>query len=204
MRRAAAGGRPVAAGPVLMVGAAFHQAIDVRIRVLAEHPHEVSPGHDVKNVLDDAVGDEQLAPLVPVDPPGVRRAVGIDLELVPHGMIAPHAAAHFLPLLGRRPRLADQRGRGDAVAAVEPAVRPPGQIADDVVLGFERPAVEQNFGRAVGLVVAVGIGNEDQVRCSSEPHAAEADFDAAEIRRRCRETRSACRAGRRRRCLPGS
>src|SRR5436190_15475417 len=58
--RAAAGGRPVAAGPVLMVGAAFHEAIDVWVRVLAEHADVVTAGHDVKNVFDDTVGDEQF------------------------------------------------------------------------------------------------------------------------------------------------
>src|SRR5262249_26034979 len=133
---------PVAAGPVLMVGAAFHQAIDVGIGVLAEHPYEVSARDDVEDVLDDAVGDEQLAALVPVEAPGVRRAVGIDFPVVPHRMIAPYAAVHDLPPLGRRARLADERGGGDAVAAVEPAVGPPGQISDDVVLAFERETVE--------------------------------------------------------------
>src|SRR5207249_6998163 len=122
VRRAAARGGPVTAGPVLVVGAAFHQAIDVRVGILAEHPHVMSAGHDVKNVLDDAVGDEQLAALVPVDSPGVGRAVGIDLELMSHRMIAPHAAANRLPPLGWSAGFTDERRRGDAVAAVEPAV----------------------------------------------------------------------------------
>ena len=39
-----------------------------------------APGDDVKEVLDDAVGDEHLPALVPVEAPGVRRAVGVGLE----------------------------------------------------------------------------------------------------------------------------
>ena len=42
------------------------------------------------------------------------------------------------------------------------------------------PAVEQDLRLAVGLVVAVLVGNEQQVRGRADPHAAEADFQAAD------------------------
>ena len=41
------------------------------------------------------------------------------------------------------------------------------------------PAVEQDLRRAVGLVVAVAIGHEQQIRRGADPHAAEAEFDSA-------------------------
>ena len=135
----------------------------------------------MEDVLDDAVGDEQLPLLVPVDAPGVRRAVGVGFELVPQRVIPPDAAVHRRPLSRRRARLAEQRVAENAVAAVEPAVRPPGQVADDVVPGLEVPAVEQDLRRAVGLVVAVFVGDEDQVRHRGQPDAAEADLDAAQV-----------------------
>src|SRR5204862_2384398 len=104
MGRAAAGRRPVAAGPVLMIGATFHEAIDMLVRVLAKHADVVTAGNDVADVLDDAIGNEQLAPLVPVEAPRVRRAVGIDFPVVPHRMIAPDAAVDDLSPFLRRAR----------------------------------------------------------------------------------------------------
>ena len=63
--------------------------------------------------------------VVEVEPPRVARAVGEDLEDVLRRMVAPDAGVDRRAVLVRRARLADAAVREDAVAAVEPAVRPP-------------------------------------------------------------------------------
>ena len=50
-----------------------------------------------------------------------------------------------------------------------------------VVFGRGFKAVENDFGLAVGNVVAVLVGNKEQPRQGDEPDAAEADFDAHEL-----------------------
>ena len=70
--------------------------------------------------------------------------------------------------------------REDAVAAVEPAVGAPDEAVERFVRVFVAPAVEQLLRLAVGLVVAVFVGNEEQVRGGADPDAAEADFQAAD------------------------
>ena len=47
---------------------------------------------------------------------------------------------------------------------------------------LDAEAVDHHLRRAVGLVVAIGVGHEDQIRGRAEPHAAEAERDAAQIR----------------------
>src|SRR5262249_55734527 len=86
---AAARARPVAAAPVDVVGTALDQAVDVRVDVLAVHADVVGAGDDVEYVLDDAVGDEDLAVLVPVHAPGVGRARRDPFEGLVYGVEAP-------------------------------------------------------------------------------------------------------------------
>src|SRR5262249_18822231 len=135
-------GGPVAAAPVQVVGAALDEAVGVRVEVLPVHADEVGAGHDVEEVLDDAVGDEQLAVLVPVQAPGVGGAPGDHLDLPARRVVAPDAAVHGGPLLGGGAGRADAGLRLDAVEAVQPAVGAPGQAVDDVVLGLQVEAVE--------------------------------------------------------------
>src|SRR5204863_9305032 len=112
------------------------------------HPLVVRAGDDVEEVLDDAVGDEDPAAVVPVEPPRVGRPVRYGLEDVPRGMVAPDAAVHRDALVVGRAGLADPRVREDAVAAVEPAIGPPRELAEDVVLRLHVPAVQEDLRRA--------------------------------------------------------
>ena len=68
-----------------------------------------------------------------------------------------------------RARAADAAGGEDAVAAVEPAVGAPLEAVEDVVLGLGGPAVEDDLGLAVGHVVAVLVGDEEQDAGRSRP-----------------------------------
>ncbi len=127
-----------------------HQFVHVRVQVLAVHAFVMAAGDDVPEMIDDAIGDEHLAMLIEVEAPGIRRAVRHHLELFLGRMITPDAAVDRNALLLRRAGSADVRGGDDAVAAVEPAVGAPGEAVEDVVPGFERPAIEHDLGRAGG------------------------------------------------------
>src|SRR5205085_8151192 len=105
----------------------------VGIAILPIHPLEVGAGDDVPEMLDDAVGNECLAVIVEVDAPGVGCAMRDDFEDLPRRVVPPDAAVEEYAVLFGRPRLADLRARLDAIAAVEPAVRPPGEGVEDVV-----------------------------------------------------------------------
>ena len=77
-------------------------------------------------------------------------------------------------LIGTRSRsadagLADAGMREDAVAAVKPAVRAPAEAVKRLVGIVQPPAVEQDLRRAVGSVVAVAVGNEQQMRRCADP-----------------------------------
>ena len=70
--------------------------------------------------------------------------------------------------------------REHAVATVEPAIRAPDERVERFVRVFVGPAIEQHFRLAIRNVVAVLIGDEQQIRRRADEHAAEADFDAAD------------------------
>ena len=172
---------PAPAGPVDVVGRAAEQAVGVRVGVLAVHPLVVRPGHDVVEVRDDAVGDERLAEGVEVEPPGVRRAVRHDLEDLAGRVVAPDAAVEGGAVLLGRPRRADAGVGQDPVAPPEPAVGAPDQAVEHVVLGLGVPAVEDHLGLAVGGVVAVAVGQEQEVRRGADPDPAEAELEAGDV-----------------------
>ena len=182
---------PVAAAPVDVVGAALHQAVDVRVEVLAVHALVVAAGDDVEEVVDDAVGDEHLAVVVEVEAPGVGGAVGDASKILRGRVIAPDAAVDGDALLRRRARPADAAtwpGCRCSRRASRPAPR--SRPLKTLCLRLEVPAVERRPRRAGRLVVAVAIGMNSRFGDRAEPDAAEAELDAGEVRRRCRGRRS--------------
>ena len=96
-------------------------------------------------------------------------------------MITPDAAIDRHPVVIGRARLADARVRQDAITAPEPAVGTPFQSIEHIMLSFCVPAVELDDGLAVGPVIAIAVGNEEQVWRGTHPHAAEAKLDPGEI-----------------------
>ena len=73
---------------------------------------------------------------------------------------------------------ADVGGDGAPLAAVEPAVRAPGQRVGDRVGVLHAEAGEQHFRVAVGHVVAVAVGVEEQVGRLQDEDAAVAEREA--------------------------
>src|SRR5205823_384744 len=108
------------------------------------------------------------------------RAVGEDLEDMAGRVIAPDAGVdRHAPGVGRA-GLADARVGEDAMTAIKPAVGPPGERVERLVGVLVAPAVEQYLGRAVGPIVAVDVGDVEELRRRADPDAAEADFQPAD------------------------
>ena len=87
------------------------------------------------------------------------------------GMISPDALLEL--------DAADLGGDGAPLQAIEPAVGPPGQRVGHRVGVFHAEAGEQDLGIAVGHVVAVAVGIEEQIRRLEDEHAAVAERQAA-------------------------
>ena len=177
-----AGILPRAAWPVEVIGALRHELVDMGLRIDAIHPLVVCARDQVPEVADDVVGEDHFAEVVVVEAPGIRRAAGHHLEAMRAWMHPPDRAVDR-----RAGRLGISRpphaARGeDAVAAVEPAVGAPHQAVHHVVGHVLRiEAVEDRLGRAVGTVVAIAVGHEDEFRRRGEPDAAVAKRDAGEV-----------------------
>src|SRR5690242_10969470 len=70
--------------------------------------------------------------------------------------------------------------RKDAVATVQPAVRPPSEGIQGFMGVLVGPTIEQNFWRTGWLrFIAVLNRDEHQVRCSADPDTAKTDFQTA-------------------------
>ena len=136
---------------------------------------------DVVEVRDDAGGDERLAVLVEVDAPGVARAVGEDLEVVPRRVIAPDAGVDRDAVGVGRAGLADARVGEDAVAAVEPAVGAPGERVERLVRVLRSPSRRAGpAGGPSGRSSPSLSGMNRKLRGRADPDAAEADLEAAD------------------------
>src|SRR5947208_364587 len=102
---------------------------------------------DVEAVRDDAGLDERLAVLVEVEAPWIAGAVGEHLELVLGRMVTPDARVDRHAVLLGHSRLADLRVCEDTVAAVEPAVRAPGERVERFVRVLVAPAIQEDLRR---------------------------------------------------------
>src|SRR5260370_31689293 len=85
---------------------------------------------------------------------GIAGAFPEDLENVFGGMIAPNPGVDAGALLVGRAGFADVRVREHTMAAVEPAIRTPGESVERFVGVLVSPPVEQNPGRPGGLRLA--------------------------------------------------
>ena len=151
--------------------------------MIAVHALVTRAGQGVPEVADDGVDEKELAVFVPVVSPRIGGAVADDLKCFARGMITPNTAAERCALGFGRTGPADfGAGAEDAVPTVEPAVGPPAQAVDDVVahlVGIE--AVEDDFRFAVRFIVAVFVGEKEDVRRACGPHAAEAELDTGKL-----------------------
>ena len=178
-----AGIGPFLAGvPMVMVSGLINEPIAERSEVLAVHSLVVCARNTLPEVTDDGVDEEELAVLIPVVPPGICAALADDLEEFFRGMITPDGAIQFCARAIRRARFADGGSRLDAMASVEPAVGPPFEAVQDIMTNdVVIPAVEQDFRRPVGNIIAVAIGDENEIRGAGSKYTTEAKRDAGEL-----------------------
>ena len=166
----------VRALPVPVRGNRFDVVVGVRVEVLPRLALVAATLHDVPEVRNHAGFDEEIAVRIVVQPPRVRGALREDFKRMPRRMISPDARVDRRALRVLRAGSADVRVREHAVATVQPAIRTP----DETVKGFVRvlvaETIEENF-RLARLVVRIG-GDEQHVRRSPDPDAAEAILDA--------------------------
>src|SRR4030095_13258085 len=127
LAKAAAGTGPVAAGKVFVVGGGLHQLVKVGIEILAVHTLVMRPGNEMPQVTDHVVGEEWLAVFVPIESPGIGGAVGDDFENFSDRVITPDRAVEENTIFVGRAGLADERVLENAVTAIKPAVRSPGE-----------------------------------------------------------------------------
>ena len=95
-------------------------------------------------------------------------------------VVTPDAGVELRALVGRGARLADDGMGEDAVTTVEPAIGAPDEGVERFVGVLPAPAVEEHLRLTVGDVVAVGVGNEEEVGGRTDPHAAETDREATD------------------------
>jgi hypothetical protein len=81
---------------------------------------------------------------------------------------------------GRRAGFADLSVVEDALVAVEPAVGAPNEAVQAFVGVLVAEAIKEDLGFAVGFVVAVFVGDKEEVGRGTDPDAAETEFEAAD------------------------
>ena len=146
-------------------------AVGVRIvqrAVLGEAFDVVAALHLVQadDVAAVRAGDG-VAVAIEVESPGVAAPFAEQLEALGRRMVAPDALL--------KADAANVGRHGAALRAIEPAVGAPLQRVDHRVRVFHAEAGEQHLGIAVGHVVAIAIGIEQQVRRLADIDAAVAD-----------------------------
>ena len=151
--------------------------VSIRVRVvkrpvLAERLPVVASLDAVEHHEPAHVGaGEEPAVRVEVQAPHVAAALAEELEAPGTGVIAPDALLEL--------DAADPGRDGRPLQAVEPAVRAPGERVGHRVGVFHAEAGEQHLGVAVGTVVAVAVGIEQQVRGLEDEHAPMAECQPA-------------------------
>src|SRR5438105_583169 len=145
-----------------VIAAFANLTVSKRIEILSSLANVKSLRHDVEEMRDDARGEEAGPVFIVVIAPGIAGALGENFKLLRDRVIAPDAGVHRHAFVVRRARLADQRMREHALAAVQPAVRAPDEAIDGLVRILIAEAVEQH-GALVGLVVALRRFEEEKI-----------------------------------------
>ncbi len=116
---------------------------------------------------------------VDLDAEGITPSFGEDFVSARFGVISPDQLSHGVVgfFTGIEPGARDVAGDGRPLGGVEPAVGAPAKAVDDGVRVFEAETLEVDLGVAVGHVVVVAIGIEQQVGRVEHPDAASAARD---------------------------
>jgi hypothetical protein len=150
--------------------------------LLGEGAVVVDPGDHVPEVAVDGVDKKEFAVFIPVVSPGIGGAVAEDFDGFAGGMEAPDAALDGDALVLGGAGLADLAGAGAAAATVEPAAGSEAETVGEVVVVVlsDGETIEDDLRLGVGDVVAVFIGDEEELGRAHRPEAAASGFDAGE------------------------
>ena len=125
-----------------------------------------------------AVCHEEGAVRTVVEAPLIGAALGIDFEFVGNGMESPNGSLHTESFVFRSAWLTNEGGIKNAMTTVEPAVVSPKKGVGGFVGVVCGKPVEKDFRRAVGNIVAIGIGDEDKLGCACGEDSAVANFES--------------------------
>ena len=162
-----------------VIGDGLDVVVGVRVEMLPGLPLVARALDDVEEVRNHARLGKEIAVRIPINPPRIARAVREHLEFLPLRLVAPHARIDLHAILVRRTRLAHGAVREDAVAAVEPAVRPPLKSVQRLMRVVSAPSIQQHLDFARLRVVPIFHRDENEIRRRADEHSAEADLDAA-------------------------
>ena len=125
-----------------------------------------------------AMGHEPLPQSVVIQAPLIAPAMGIDLESFVDGMVAPDARAHD-PATGlRSPGHTNTRFIEDPLQAVEPTIRPPGEIIEGFVGILIAKTIQKDLRGSIGHIITVSIGQKQQLRRGTDPDTSITQFKA--------------------------
>ena len=165
--------------PVLGVALRLVAVVGVVLAALPEDPSSLDHVEEVRN---DAHFGPEVAVLIEVDAPRIAAALGENLESVGRRMVTPDTRIDPLTIVFRGPRLANMGRTKHPVATIEPPIGTPVEGVERLVgVGGVVPAIQQNlriagrFGR-----IAVGNGNEHQVRSRTDPKTAKAKLHSGD------------------------
>ena len=119
-----------------------------------------------------------MAVVIKPDAPLIAAPLREQFKPLLDGMVSPPAGVKLDPLLIGRARLANVGMSENAVAAIQPAVRPPNEAIQRLMAVVHPPAIEDDFRGTIGNVIAIAIRNKEQIRRRANPDASKAFFDA--------------------------
>ena len=126
---------------------------------------------------------------IELDTERVTASFGEDLIHVSFGVVTPNQLSHRADRRVVTSRTAHFATNRAALGGIEPSVGSPREAVDDRVRILETEAFEVHFGRAVGTVVAIAVGVEEEVGRIEHPDAATTDGE------RCGDVQAAEESG---------
>ena len=141
-----------------------------QLPVLLEPLPREAPLHVVKSTgIAAVVAREQPAGSVELNPEGIPSPLGEDLVAPRRRVVAPDALPGRNDRRSIRPGATDAAGDRAPLGGVEPAIGPPAEIVGDRVGILDAEALQMDDRIAVGLIVPVGVGIEEEVRRLENP-----------------------------------
>ena len=161
--------------PMIMIRMLINQFEKTRVKMFAKHTLEISPRNRMPEMANHRIDEKSIAIGIPIKSPRISTTPRNYLEDLFSRVITPNPTVNGNALACRGIGSTNKRCGGDAVPAIQPAIRPPCKpvnniMPDAVVI---KP-IEDNLGLAIGFVIAIAIRNEKKIRRTKHPDATKA------------------------------